>query len=142
MAVPWQVLDTEIFHCPVGFKDAGILCLCRGWNNNHTSSSHQNKTTLGSSGKRQDRNCVSWQKRKHCNRLPGMLNILEAFLIWQVVLGFETIICKNNPRIKDLNFNEMFIVFEKLIQEPLVLSYSNSHWKTLQKGISPLFMFS
>lgn len=80
-----EVLDTHTFHCPVGLKDAGIFSLCRGRKINNPGSSHQSRTTQGSSGKRQDSNCVSWQKRKHCNRLPGMLNILEAFTIWQLV---------------------------------------------------------
>lgn len=76
---------THTFHCPLGLKDAGIFCLCTGPKINSTGSSHQNKTTLGSSGKRQGTNSVYWEKRKLCNRLPGMLDILEAFTIWQLV---------------------------------------------------------
>lgn len=52
MAVSWQVLDPQMFNCPVGFKGAGIFCLCRGQNINNTGSSHLNKTSLGSSGKK------------------------------------------------------------------------------------------
>lgn len=69
-----------------------------------------------------------------------MLNFGEVVVIWLLfTLEFETIIFKNMPRIRDLNFNEEFIIFKKLVQVPVVLSDYDSNWKTMQEEISPLF---